>query len=102
MVLVSDLDDDTTDLESLTSVALAYRRLGVPITVAGLNPAPKDERYMRRLLPQGGTIVDVPITPGKRASSRGGVPGRLVVAGALLALALAGLLTVTQRLRWIA
>ena len=38
VVLVSDLDDDPGDLEALTSVALAYRKLGIPLRVVGLNP----------------------------------------------------------------
>ena len=100
VVLVSDLDDDATDLESMTSVALAYRRLGVPISVAALNPSPDDERYMQRLLPHGGAIVDVPLAVGTPPTPKAGVPGRLVAAAALLALALAALITVTQRLRW--
>src|SRR4029077_21098080 len=46
VILVSDLDDDAGDLESLTSVALAYRKLGIPIRVVGLNPSPEDARYV--------------------------------------------------------
>jgi hypothetical protein len=100
VVLVSDLDDDATDLESLTSVALAYRRLGVPISVAALNPSPQDRRYMQRLLPRGGSIVDVPLTAGAPRAPEAAAPTRFVLAAALLALALGALLTVTQRLRW--
>ena len=102
VLLISDLDDDTTDLESLTSVALAYRHLGVPIDVAGLNPSPQDERYMRHLLPHGASIVDVPLEQGALAAPHAGVPGRLVLAAALLAAALAALIVLTQRLRWAA
>jgi hypothetical protein len=100
VVLVSDLDDDATDLESLTSVALAYRHLGVPIDVAALNPSPQDERYMRRLLPQGASIREVPLQTGAPAAPHAGVPGRLVAAAALLVLALAAVITLTQRIRW--
>lgn len=102
VVLVSDLNDDATDLESLTSVALAYRHLGVPISVAGLNPSPEDQRYMQRLLPSGSSIVDVPLTSAHAPAPRAGVPRALVAAAVALALALAALLTFTQRVRWAA
>jgi hypothetical protein len=98
--LISDLDDDTTDLESLTSVALAYRHLGVPIAVAGLNPSPQDAAYMQRLLPHGGSLVDVPLTTRPTGSTHFGVPWRLAVVALLLALALGGAFLATQRLEW--
>jgi hypothetical protein len=50
VLLVSDLDDDVGDLERLTSTALAFRRLQIPVRVVGLNAAPEDERYVERLL----------------------------------------------------
>lgn len=100
VVLISDLDDDTTDLESLTSVALAYRRLGVPIAVAALNPSASDAAYMQRLLPAGGSLVDVPLVTHPVRASRPAVPVALVVWSVLLAIVLAALLAATQRLRW--
>jgi len=102
VLLVSDLDDDTSDLESLTSVALAYRKLGVPISVAALNPSQQDQAYMQRLLPRGGSLVDVPLQGRPHGATGAGVPVRVVVCGVLLAAALALLLAVTQRLRWVA
>ena len=50
VLLVSDLDDDIGDRERLTGTALSLRRLGVPVRVVGLNPAARDERYIKRLL----------------------------------------------------
>lgn len=102
VLLVSDLDDDTGDLESLTSVALAYRKLGVPISVAALNPSQQDQAYMQRLLPHGGSLVDVPLQTRPHGTTSAAVPLRLVALAVLLAAALALLLTVTQRLRWTA
>jgi hypothetical protein len=102
VLLVSDLDDDTSDLESLTSVALAYRKLGVPISVAALNPSQQDQTYMQRLLPHGGSLVDVPLQTHPHGTTAAGVPVRVVVWAVLLAAALGLLLTVTQRLRWAA
>jgi hypothetical protein len=100
VVLVSDLDDDQTDRESLTSVALAYRQLGVPIAIAGLNPSPQDQQYMQRLLPSGSSIVDVPLTSHPLRGARLGFPWWSAVAATLLAIALAAAALVTQRLRW--
>jgi len=100
VLLVSDLNDDAGDLESLTSVALAYRHLGVPIRVVGLNPSPDDARYMQRLLPQGGGIVSATL-PGERSSgTHTGLPVGLIVVALALAAALAAYLAVTERLRW--
>ena len=102
VVLVSDLDDDTSDLESLTSVALAYRKLGVPISVAALNPSQQDAAYMQRLLPHGGSLVDVPLQTRPAPSLHAHVRVGAVALAALLALALAGLLALTERMRWVA
>ena len=69
MLLVSDLDDDAGDRERLTSTALAFRRLGIPVRVVGLNAAPEDERYMERLLRRPGDLS--PAAAAGRASGRG-------------------------------
>jgi len=100
VILVSDLDDDTSDLESMTSVALAYRKLGVPISVAALNPSAQDAAYMERLLPHGGSLVDVPLKTNQQAPLPAHAPVRLIVLAPLLAAALALLVLVTNRLRW--
>jgi hypothetical protein len=100
VLLVSDLDDDQGDLESLTAVALAYRKLGIPIRVVGLNPSPADVRLVERLLPQGGTVIQSTLPGERRAGRHPGVPGGVVTAAVLLALALAGMLALTERLRW--
>jgi hypothetical protein len=100
VVLISDLNDDTTDLESLTSAGLAYRKLGIPITVAALNPAPQDTQTMARLLPHGSSIVNIPLSTSPTARPHQHVPWRLVVFAVLLALALGAALLVTQRLSW--
>jgi hypothetical protein len=100
VVLVSDLDDDAGDLESLTSVALAYRRLGVPIRVVGLNPSPEDMRLVGRLLPPGGGIVTAALPGEQQAGAGTTVPTSMVVVAAALAVALAAFLVLTERVRW--
>jgi len=100
VLLVSDLDDDAGDLESLTSVALAYRHIGVPIRVVGLNPSQDDASFMQRLLPQGGGIVNATLPGEKGASTHTGVPVTLILVAVALALAAAVYLPATERLRW--
>ena len=100
VVLVSDLDDDTSDLDRLTNVALAYRRAGIPLHVVGLNPAPEDAAIIRSLLANPDDLVPAPAR--ETASSRflAGRGASVAVATVLLAVALALLLVVTQRVRW--
>jgi hypothetical protein len=100
VLLVSDLNDDAGDLESLTSVALAYRHIGVPIRVVGLNPSPDDESFMQHLLPQGGGIVSATLPGEKGATTNTGLPLTLILLAVALALAAAAYLAVTERLRW--
>jgi hypothetical protein len=101
-ILVSDLNDDTTDLESLTSVALAYRQLGVPIAVAALNPSEHDAAYMQRLLPHGGSLVDVPLQRHPVAARQAAMPWTLVVWTVVFAILVGALLAFTHRLQWAA
>ena len=101
VVLVSDLDDDAGDIEALTNVALAYRKLGIPLRVVGLSPSPEDQRLLDA----------APRAPGRPAArdatrrARGRVSRRRLRRRwscshwrqrPLLAL----LLALTERLRW--
>ena len=100
VLLVSDLDDDAGDLESLTSVGLAYRKLGIPINVVGLNPSPEDTRYIARLLPSGGRIERAALPEQRSVASRTGFPTALALLAVALAAVLGGVLLITARLRW--
>lgn len=100
VILVSDLDDDAGDLESLTSVALAYRRLGIPIRVVGLNPSPEDARYVERLLPTGSRMVGAALPGEPRSGAAAEIPRGLVSLGILLAAVLSAFLVITERVRW--
>jgi hypothetical protein len=102
VVLVSDLDDDTGDLESLTSVALAYRHLHIPFEVVGLNPSARDSSLMRRLIPPGSRIVSAHLPGERRGLARAPTPVSVVALAAVLAVVLAALLVATERLRWAA
>jgi hypothetical protein len=101
VLLVSDLDDDTGDLESLTAVALAMKRAGVTVRVVGHNPAPEDERFVGRLLPGGSADLTRATLPGEAGTStRASVPGWLVAAALTLAAALAVNELAGRRLVW--
>jgi VWA domain containing CoxE-like protein len=101
VLLVSDLDDDQGDLESLTSVALAMKRSGVTVRVVGLNPAPEDAQFVERLLPRGARDLTPGRLPGEDAApARGALPAWLVGAGLALAVLLALNELVGTRLRW--
>jgi hypothetical protein len=60
VVLVSDLDDNPSDLTRLATVLLSYRRDGVPVRIVGLNPSPQDLALFQRLLPPSSAIVAAP------------------------------------------
>ena len=100
VVLVSDLDDSTSDLGRLRDVALAYRRAGIPLHVVGLSPAPEDAALIRTLVAQSGDLVAAPTR--ETASSRflAGRATDVALATVALAVSLALLLVVTQRVRW--
>ena len=88
VLLVSDLDDDAGDRERLTSTALSFHRLGIPVRVVGLNPSTEDRRYMEQLLRRPDDLSSAGL-PGKE---RGGallkLPLLLVALAAAVALAL--------------
>ncbi len=60
VVLVSDLDDNPSDLTRLATVLLSYRRDGVPVRIVGLSPTPQDLALFQRLLPPGSAVVAAP------------------------------------------
>jgi hypothetical protein len=100
VVLISDLDDSTSDLGRLRDVALAYRHAGIPLRVVGLNPAPEDADLIRTLIAESGDLVTAPTR--ETASSRlfAGRATDVALATVALAVGLALLLVVTQRVRW--
>ncbi|HYK07545.1 MAG TPA: vWA domain-containing protein [Gaiellaceae bacterium] len=89
VLLVSDLDDDVGDLERLTSTALAFRRLEIPVRVVGLNAAPEDERYLERLLRRPSDLSAAPLPDDEEAAGRGELRLPLLLAAVAAAAALA-------------
>lgn len=100
VVLVSDLDDSTSDLDRLREVALAYRRAGIPLHVVGLNPAPQDANLIRTLIAESGELVPAPTRETASSHFLAGRANDVALATTALALGLALLLVVTERVRW--
>jgi hypothetical protein len=88
VLLVSDLDDDVGDRERLTSTALSFRRLGIPVRVVGLNPSARDERDMERLLRRPADLSQAAL-PGHGAGEGSQVRRSLLLAVLAAAVALA-------------
>ena len=99
VLLVSDLDDDTADRERLTGIALAFRRLGIPVRVVGLNPSAEDERTVAGLLRNRGDL-SLARLPGNGGLAAPLFPVALVTVAALLAVALVLFELGEARLKW--
>jgi hypothetical protein len=100
VILVSDLDDDAGDIEALTSTALDYRKLGIPLRVVGLDPAPQDQRLVQRLLAKPGDLRDADAGAETDSRTAGSSPATMVLLAVAAAGALALLVLLTDRLRW--
>jgi hypothetical protein len=100
VLLVSDLDDDTGDLPRVSRIAIAYRRAGIPLHVVGLNPAPDDAAFVRRLVPANGSFTRAALPERGEQSVSGRFDAGLGVTVAAVALALAALLVLIVRPRW--
>ena len=98
VILVSDLDDDAGDLESLTSVALAYRQTRHSDQGGRAQPVAGGRAVRRTPAPTGRKLVGA----ASRRAPRGAFAPtfREVVLGVLLARVLAAFLVVTERVRW--
>ena len=100
VVLVSDLDDNPSDLTRLEPVLLAFRRDGVPVKVIGLNPAPPDVVFFQRLLGPSPEIVQAPTLEQAPPHEQTPFPWTLVALGLAAATLLALRLAWAPRLRW--
>lgn len=99
VLLVSDLDNSTSDAGALAAVMLEYRSAGVPLRVVGLDPAPED-RQMFGWLARRDAITVAPDPAVVALSESRPRDRRLIGASVLTGVLLAGLLGITTRLRW--
>ena len=67
VLLVSDLDDDSGDVDRVSQAAIAYRRAGIPLHVVGLNAAPEDVAFIRRFVTGKGSFEQaaLPVRAGE-------------------------------------
>ena len=71
VLLVSDLDDDSGDVDRVSQAAIAYRRAGIPLHVVGLNAAPEDVAFIRRFVTGKGSFEQAAL-PSERSSGSSG------------------------------
>ena len=100
VLLVSDLDDDTADLDRVSELAVAYRRAGIPLHVIGLNPAPEDVAFVQRLVTREGSFTRASLPSEGTRRDVAPVSRTLVVAPALIAVLLAASSILSLRLGW--
>jgi hypothetical protein len=101
VVLVSDLDDDPTDLVRLASIVLAYRRDGIPLRVVGLNSSAANAAFFQRLVGPSTRIVQAgTAAPGPQPRNRTPFPWTFVLLAAAGAVALAVHELWAARLEW--
>jgi hypothetical protein len=104
VLLISDLDNDREDSSRLTAAMLAYEEASIPLRVVGLNPAPDDAEYFRRLLGRAAAVTEARLpAEGEEtapASLAAAFPRWLFAAGGLLVLLLALNELWSGRLTW--
>ena len=101
VLLVSDLDDDSGDVDRVSQAAIAYRRAGIPLHVVGLNASPEDAAFIRRFVTGKGSFEQAAL-PSERAwfLEREGRPKARRAGGAGCSSALGGFLLLAEPLRW--
>ncbi len=100
VLLVSDLDNDSGDVDRVSQTAIAYRRAGIPLHVVGLNAAPQDVAFIRRFLTAKGSFEQAALPSEQASGSSGSTDLRLVALAALAAVGLGGFLLLAEPLRW--
>lgn len=100
VVLVSDLDDQPSDLPRLASVLLAYRMDHVPVRIVGLNPSPGDVALFDRLLSPRPVVVEAPTLAQAAPHDTTPFPWTLVALALAAAAALAVHAAWAPRLDW--
>ncbi len=101
VVLVSDLDDDPSDLGRTALAVLAYRRDRVPLRIVGLNPSPEDQHFFEKLIGKQGAITAAHLpTDSSNAAGQGGFPWVLAALALATAIALAVNELLLARLEW--
>ncbi len=94
VLLVSDLQTASSDIADMTEAIIEYRKAGIPLRIAGLEPQPQNRRLFERLVGKD-AFADVERSGVRAAATaapeggRGPLPRAFLVVAALLLLALA-------------
>ena len=100
VLLVSDLDDDSSDVERVSQVAIAYRRAEIPLHVVGLNASPEDVAFISRFVTDKGSFTQAALTSESDGSTSGSPDLALAALALVAALGLGTYLFVSEPLRW--
>lgn len=100
IILVSDLDDDPSDLPTLAQILLSDRVKHVPVHIVGLNPTPTDAAFFRAALGPRAAIVEAPTLEAAAPQNVTPFPWALVALAVAAAAALAARLAWAPRLTW--
>jgi hypothetical protein len=100
VLLVSDLDDDSGDVERVSRLAIAYRRAGIPLHVVGLNADPEDAAFIRRFLTEKGSFTEAALPSESSGRASRGVEPLLVALALIAAVGLGGIVFLSEPLRW--
>ncbi len=77
VVLISDLDDDPTDLGPLTNAVLELQQNHVPLEIVGLDPTPANAEFFKNLLGTEAVFKEASLPTSSEAR------GKLAVVGSL-------------------
>jgi hypothetical protein len=100
VVLVSDLDDDPSDVPRLASVLLAYRRDHVPVRIVGLDPSPDNVALFDKLLSPAPVVAQAPLLSQAAPHDVTPFPTALVVLALLAAAAVGARISWAPPLEW--
>jgi hypothetical protein len=100
VVLVSDLDDEPSDVPRLASVLLEYRRMHVPIRIVGLSPSPENAALFDRLVSPRPVLVQAPTVAQAAPYDVTPFPWLLVLLAVVSAASFAVLALWAPRLDW--
>jgi hypothetical protein len=89
VLLVSDLDDDPSNLPALTAVGAVAQHDRVPVRIVGLHPFPANVKYFRSVFGRSARIVEGPTLAQSTRREQTPFPWTLVTLAVAAAVALA-------------
>jgi hypothetical protein len=104
VMLISDLNDDPTDLNSLTDSVLLLEQRQIPLEIVGLDPSPANADFFQRLLGSKAVVQQAHLPTGAQARGQLEVTGTFATGLAVFAALVIALLTLNEwwaePLRW--